>query len=63
VDYFANRTAILLWLVRPQDWISGLGGFQFMQFAMLLAIIGVYTRGRFELRMLWSSPADILVLA
>jgi hypothetical protein len=63
VDYFAIRTAILLWLVRPQDWISGLGGFQFMQFAMLLAIIGVYTRGRFELKMLWSSPADILVLA
>ncbi len=64
MDYFAIRIAILLWLVRPQDWMSGFGGFQFMQYAMLLAIIGVWRRPEgFTFKMLFHSPADWLALS
>jgi hypothetical protein len=64
VDYLAVRIAILLWLVRPQDWLSGFAGFQFMQYAMMLAIVGVYRRPEgFQLKMIRRSPADWLVIA
>jgi O-Antigen ligase len=63
VDYIAVRIVILLWLVRPQDWLSGFGGFQFMQYAMLAAMAGVYFRpAGFRLSMLRRSPMDWLVI-
>lgn len=64
MDYLAVRIAILLWLVRPQDWLSGFGGFQFMQYAMFLAIVGVYKRPQgFHFKLLLQSPADWLVIS
>lgn len=64
MDYLAVRLVILLWLVRPQDWLSGFAGFQFMQYAMLAAMAGVYLRPQgFSFSMLKRSPADWLVIA
>ncbi|MES2597086.1 MAG: O-antigen ligase family protein [Verrucomicrobiota bacterium] len=63
MDYLAVRIVILLWLVRPQDWLSGFGGFQFMQYAMLAAMAGVWLRPQgLQLGMLRRSPMDWLVI-
>lgn len=63
MDYAAICLAILLWLIRPQDWMTGLAGVGFMKYAMLAALLGLFTRSperRVSFRL--SSPADYFVI-
>lgn len=46
MDYVAICTAILLWLIRPQDWMSGLAGVGFAKYAMIAAMIGLLGRSK-----------------
>lgn len=62
MDYVAICIAILLWLIRPQDWVVGLGGFGFMTWVMLAAIVGFIKRpGGSSLKQFFMSPGDYLV--
>ncbi|MDZ4286532.1 MAG: O-antigen ligase family protein [Prosthecobacter sp.] len=64
MDFVAICIAILLWLVRPQDWLSGLAGVGFMRYAMLIALYGMYTRpGGLRPKLFFQSPADVLICA
>ena len=59
MDYAFLCVAILLWLVRPQDWISAIAGMGLMSYAMLAALAGVYSRrAGVALRQFFYSPAD-----
>lgn len=63
MDYVAVCISILLWLVRPQDWISGFSGFGFMTYAMIAGMIGLYRRpGGVTRQYFTQSPADLLVI-
>jgi hypothetical protein len=63
VDFVAICISILLWLVRPQDWVSGLAGMSFMTYSMIIAILGLYQRpGSITRRHFTQSPADYLVI-
>lgn len=64
MDYTAIRIAILLWLVRPQDWLSGFAGFGFMSYAMIVAIVGVARRPTgLQISEYFRSPSDWFVAA
>lgn len=64
MDFVAVCTAVLLWFVRPQDWLPGMGGFGFMTYAMLIGMIGLWRReGGLEFKNFKQSPADWLVVA
>lgn len=63
MDFVAVCISILLWLVRPQDWVSGLSGIGFMTYSMLAAIFGLYRRSEgLKLKDFIRSPADYLVI-
>lgn len=61
MDHVAICVAILLWLVRPQDWMNGLAGVGFMKYAMMAAIFGLWARSRQMEWRLFRSPADYAV--
>jgi hypothetical protein len=61
VDHVAICVAILLWLVRPQDWLNGFAGVGFMKYAMLVAILGLWARSRQMNWKLFQAPADFAV--
>jgi len=64
VDFIAVCISILLWLVRPQDWVAGLSGISFMTYAMLAAIFGLYQRpGGVSKQQFAQSPTDYLVIS
>jgi hypothetical protein len=63
VDHAAICIAILLWLVRPQDWMTGFAGVGFMKYAMLAAVFGLWSRPRSEGFGLFKSPSDYAVTA
>lgn len=64
MDYVAVCISILLWLVRPQDWMSGFAGVNFMTYAMIVGMIGLYRRpGGVAIRHFTQSPADLLVIS
>jgi hypothetical protein len=64
VDFVAVCISILLWLVRPQDWVAGLSGIGFMTYAMLAAFYGLYQRpGSITKQQFTQSPTDYLVIA
>lgn len=64
VDSIAVCISILLWLVRPQDWVAGLSGVGLMTYAMLVAIYGLYQRpGSITRQQFTRSPTDYLVIA
>lgn len=46
MDYLAICVAILLWLIRPQDWMSGLAGVGFAKYAMIMAMLGLIARAK-----------------
>jgi hypothetical protein len=61
VDHVAICVAILLWLVRPQDWLNGFAGVGFMKYAMLVAVLGLWSRSRQMNWKLFQTPADYAV--
>lgn len=64
MDFVAICIAILLWLVRPQDWLTGMDGVGFMRYVMIAALLGMYTRpGGLRLKLFHQSPADLLICA
>lgn len=46
MDYVAICVAILLWLIRPQDWMTGLAGVGFAKYAMIVAMLGLVGRAK-----------------
>jgi len=63
VDLIALCCAILLWLIRPQDWISAFAGVGFMTWAMLTALYGIWRRLQgIRMNHCLSSPSDYLVI-
>ncbi|MEZ5384356.1 MAG: O-antigen ligase family protein [Prosthecobacter sp.] len=64
MDIIALSFAILLWLIRPQDWISAFAGIGFMTWAMLAALYGIWRRLQgIRLNHCLNSPSDYLVIA
>ena len=64
MDFIAICIAILLWLVRPQDWLAGMAGVGFMSYAMMAALAGLWLRPQgVRWKMFFQSPADYCVLA
>jgi hypothetical protein len=54
--------SILLWLVRPQDWLPIISGMGLMTYTMLGALVGLWMRpAGIRLRHLWMSPMDLCV--
>jgi len=64
MDFVAICLSILFWLIRPQDWMSGMSGVGFMTWIMLAAIIGVAKKhDGMSLNSFFRSPTDWLVAA
>lgn len=63
MDFVAICLAILLWLIRPQDWVPGMEGVGIMTYVMILGMIGVAMRpGGVNLKQLVQSPGDWMVV-
>lgn len=66
MDFFSAVLILVLYFIRPQDWVPGLAGANLMQPVALFAILAAVTRTRtrtFVWRDLLSGPIDWLVLA
>lgn len=62
MDHIAICLAILLWLIRPQDWLSGFAGVGFMKYVMIAGMFGVWARQKTEGWRLFQSPIDYAVV-
>ncbi len=64
MDYVFICVSVLLWLIRPQDWISVISGMGLMTYAMFGSIVGLWLReGGVKLRQFFLSPADAFMAA
>lgn len=63
MDFVSAVLILVVYYIRPQDWLPGLAGFNLMQPVALFAVLAlVARRGLPDIREIISSPLDVLML-
>lgn len=62
MDFVAVVTILIVYYIRPQDWVPGLAGANLIQPIAMFAILSVFVRrGALDIRQIIASPIDFLV--
>ncbi len=64
MDFKLVITVLLIYFIRPQDWVPGMSGMNIVRPLMALALVAMFSRQRgFTLGSLFRTPLDWMMLA